>query len=239
MTFKDRIQLKLWDANFHIQKTYISLKTYFEFQEKKSKTMIMAAFILLSLLSVSMTAIPEKNYMIQLPDTDLSLMYGITEKFVLAEKIQEIPKIETPDTIEQYRKNMPRWFIETVILVESEGNHNAVSYAGFEYGAGLMQVSQVAVIEYNKFHGTNWTQWQVYTDKDLNIKVGCWLLNHYYELLDYPAFDDLYMAFNVGIGNYINYYHNYKSGYNSTWQPYSSMIRYYNKEIEVLSKMLS
>jgi hypothetical protein len=144
----------------------------------------------------------------------------------ITEVFEEIVEPEVPHYLDQFRGELPIWFIEVVILVESEGNPRAVSYAGIEAGAGLMQVSDVARRDYNNNHGTSYTTQDLF-DPAINIMIGCWLLNHYEKQLGSSNPERLYVAYNAGIGNCLKYYYtHYSKGIHPSGTRYRSLERY-------------
>lgn len=102
--------------------------------------------------------------------------------------------------------------IMSMIGVESNFRPDVDSRLGAEYGRGLCQVSEKALLEYNWHNEFG----DIYESKDLynyeiNIKVACW---YYARLRDHykkgPNFGDIFSAYNRGpydkkyATNYVN-----------------------------------
>jgi soluble lytic murein transglycosylase-like protein len=141
---------------------------------------------------------------------------------------ETLPSIEeeVEEMIMAQHGRLSKEFIDIVILVESEGNHRAVSWAGFEKGAGKMQISDIARREYNNRNGTSYTQHDLF-NPEINVMIGCWLLNDYAQQLGDLTYEQLYVAYNVGIGNYIKYYNShYSKGLMPNGGKYTSLDRY-------------
>ena len=101
---------------------------------------------------------------------------------------------------------------EDIVQLESGGNNLAVSE---KLAIGSMQITNVALQDYNKFHKTEYTQEHLYISK-INKKIGVWMLSQRipYYLKEYNIPNTLtykLIIYNWGIGNFVNWY---KSGRN-------------------------
>lgn len=91
-------------------------------------------------------------------------------------------------------------FILSLIGVESKFNPTADSYLGARYGRGLMQVSEIALEEYNNWHSPEqWISIDMLYIPSINIKVGCWILAHNRDHYKVPPTGiDTCSAYNLG-----------------------------------------
>lgn len=80
--------------------------------------------------------------------------------------------------------------------IESKFNKYANSYKGEKYGRGLGQVSEIALIEYNRLTKSNYKPNDLY-NIEINIKVSCWLINHYMTTYGFTE-DESIQAYNIG-----------------------------------------
>lgn len=128
------------------------------------------------------------------------------------------------DVIETYRGVFSPREIEIIILTESNGVANAVSPAGEIYGIGLMQISSIALKEFNQTYSTAYRIEDLY-DPFLNIEIGCWILNYYYRAIPNPDLYKVYNAYNVGLSNHRSNYNYYQNHQNPNGTSYKSLKR--------------
>lgn len=85
--------------------------------------------------------------------------------------------------------------------VESDFLPTANSYLGPEYGRGILQVSEIALLDYNNRTGNSYEPQDLY-DYNICIDIGCWIYkqNIKYGVLNNT--DDLVIAYNTGHGTY-------------------------------------
>lgn len=74
----------------------------------------------------------------------------------------------------EYKYQVHPYFILAIIGVESNLKSSAVSCAGASNGRGLMQVSEIALKDYNISNKTNIKPEELF-DPYTNIKVGIWI----------------------------------------------------------------
>lgn len=104
-------------------------------------------------------------------------------------------------------------FLMRVIWTESEYKIDA---RNSKSGArGLMQITPIALKEYNRFNSPRLTFDDMW-DPELNVIVGTWLLEYYVERLTYlngvePTYQQLYVAYNAGYVDCWKYYDSYYS----------------------------
>ena len=113
-----------------------------------------------------------------------------------------------------------------IIATETNFKPYAVSCAGAKHGRGLMQVSEIALLDYNKSNGTKYAPKDLF-DIEINIRIGFWvyLQNAKYGLNKYDTIR-MVSAYNMGIGSvkrgkinykYVNKVIAFKNEYFSCW----------------------
>ncbi|MDR0568097.1 MAG: transglycosylase SLT domain-containing protein [Spirochaetaceae bacterium] len=128
------------------------------------------------------------------------------------------------DVIETYRGALSTREIEIIILTESHGLANAVSSGGESYGVGLMQISGIALKEFNQNRHTNYKIEDLY-DPFLNVEIGCWILNDYYKAIKNPDIYKVYNAYNVGLYNHRSHYAYYQNHKYPDGKSYNALKR--------------
>lgn len=138
--------------------------------------------------------------------------------------------------------SIPLDFLYSVIEAESEFSKDVNSRAGAVYGRGLMQVSEIALKEYNNWHTKNYTIKDLYTI-GTNLEIGCWYLTYCYSKVKVPNKDwrDAYCAYNVGPAHFNKYYKSLYSGWNynnrtKTWEKYGALKRL-DRKCERIAKL--
>jgi len=106
---------------------------------------------------------------------------------------------ETCVIIEKYCEKYSLYppVIIALVGVESNFRSKAVSYKGWEYGNGLMQVSYVVLKEYNKKHKTKYMVRDLYK-KEVNIEVGCWYYSRLHKVYKIKNTKANLSAYNMG-----------------------------------------
>ena len=91
--------------------------------------------------------------------------------------------------------NIPEKYVYAIIATESAGNPNARGSAG---EIGLMQISNLAAMNVNQIYGTDFDKDNLKNPYN-NILCGVMYLSiiHTY----FPNFNDVIMAYNIGMGN--------------------------------------
>jgi len=136
----------------------------------------------------------ESNKIVTVSVTN-SISYYTDIKTVPASLPVEKPVISSNNSI------LTNELLNAIIMTESNGNPNAVSYLGYNYGIGLMQVSKIGLKDYNLWNGTKYTQEDLF-NPSINIKVGSWIFihnTHYGVPKEVPA---LLTAYNAGVQYY-------------------------------------
>jgi soluble lytic murein transglycosylase-like protein len=97
--------------------------------------------------------------------------------------------------------NIDKNLILALASVESDFLPTANSYLGPEYGRGILQVSEIALLDYNNRTGNSYEPQDLY-DYNICIDIGCWVYkqNIKYGVLNNT--DDLVIAYNTGHGTY-------------------------------------
>jgi len=92
--------------------------------------------------------------------------------------------------------------IFSMIKVESNYILTIPSWKGSEYGRGLLQVSKIALLDFNNWTGNEYTSEDLYTIEK-NIEVGIWAFNQNYHYGVENGFEEgAIVAYNVGVGDY-------------------------------------
>jgi hypothetical protein len=128
--------------------------------------------------------------------------------------------------IELYKHVIDKQYLITLISIESQFNPNAKSYTGEWNGAGLCQVSQPGLDDYNRVHGTNYQRQDLY-NVDINIMIAVWIYDYnkrvYTNASDHR---ELYVAYNIGSGMYNSYSNLYMNGLTKNRGSYKSLDLY-------------
>lgn len=88
-----------------------------------------------------------------------------------------------------------------LMATESDFYYKADSCLGAKYGRGIMQVSERALQDYNKWNGTKYKPNDLY-NLEINLRVGFWVFNHNRKY-GIPKNDlkKSLSAYNLGAGN--------------------------------------
>lgn len=116
--------------------------------------------------------------------------------------------------------NIDKNLILALASVESDFIPTANSYLGPEYGRGILQVSEIALLDYNNRTGSSYEPQDLY-DYNICIEVGCWIYkqNIKYGVLNNT--DDLVIAYNTGHGTYKKQKEYLLNGYYSDGRKYT------------------
>lgn len=95
-----------------------------------------------------------------------------------------------------------KYTIVAMITVESSFIIRIPSHLGEKYGRGLLQVSEIALKDFNEWTSKNYTVEDLYTI-DRNIEVGVWAFNqNYYYGVETDFEHGAIIAYNVGANDY-------------------------------------
>lgn len=157
------------------------------------KRLVSVAVYLLFLINLTVAAILISR--INRPhDLQVQVVLPIeTEKVILEPVIFEEPEEILSDKV-----------LNAIIQTESEGNPNAISFLGYDYGIGLMQVSKIALLDYNLWNGTSYTQEDLF-NPDINVMIGSWIFMHNTHYGVPEELSALLTAYNCGAKYYKNY----------------------------------
>lgn len=116
-------------------------------------------------------------------------------------------------------------------LIESGNNEKAIST---ENAIGSMQITQISLDEWNKFHPNEQYTFDDLFIRKINIKIGKWMLSKqipmYLKQNNIPnSLNYKLIIYNWGIGNFINWY---KNGANYSKLPEetkSYLLKYWQK----------
>lgn len=116
--------------------------------------------------------------------------------------------------------NIDKNLILALASVESDFLPTANSYLGPEYGRGILQVSEIALLDYNNRTGNSYEPQDLY-DYNICIDIGCWIYkqNIKYGVLNNT--DDLVIAYNTGHGTYKRQKDYLLNGYYSNGRKYT------------------
>lgn len=116
--------------------------------------------------------------------------------------------------------NIDKNLILALASVESDFLPTANSYLGPEYGRGILQVSEIALLDYNNRTGSSYEPQDLY-DYNICIDIGCWVYkqNIKYGVLNNT--DDLVIAYNTGHGTYKRQKDYLLNGYYSNGRKYT------------------
>lgn len=102
----------------------------------------------------------------------------------------------------------PKIDISIIAEIESSNNPKAVSYKGAKYGRGLLQISEVALQDYNAANSSEVAPEQLY-NPEVNLRVGKWYFGQIRRYLSHfsikPTLEHILIAYNFGIGNLRKY----------------------------------
>ena len=126
-----------------------------------------------------------------------------------------------------------------MIATESRFITKEESFLGAKYGRGLMQVSEVALKDYNDWNGTKYTAEDLYK-ANTNIMIGCWTLNQQKRYLsnmmknrgisECVSDSDMAISFNVGCYDFIKNRHDLRNGlFNGEKYSYLTNVQNFRK----------
>lgn len=155
------------------------------------------------------TPIPEKvvgNAEIELPETievkmsEVERIRNLILTMYPAVNKDNLIKYQAMVDIYSKKYGFDSEFILALIAVESKFNPTANSYLGAEYGRGLMQISEIALEEYNNWHyPEQHVSIEMLYLPYINIQVGCWTLAHNRDHYKVPSMGiDTCTAYNMG-----------------------------------------
>jgi hypothetical protein len=207
--------------------------------------------LLLSLLFCSLVVC--LNILFILTVTPQKREYEIPQEIMLPTVMEEIEVVQVPlrirvshisnvkefqqivDCVFSYQDIINPITLLAIISSESDFTYNIDSFLGAKYGRGLMQVSDIALLEYNNRNKTNIEVSELY-DIETNIKVGVWVFlnNERYIKSNNPI--DLYLCYNIGCGIYNKYRDVYYGGYTESGKSYEALTRFI-KILDTYSKL--
>lgn len=129
--------------------------------------------------------------------------------------------------------NIDKNLILALASVESDFLPTANSYLGPEYGRGILQVSEIALLDYNNRTGSAYKPQDLY-DYNICINVGCWI---YKQNIKYGVInntDDLVIAYNTGHGTYKRQKEYLLNGYYNDGRKYTYLDNVKNTAQEFL-----
>ena len=85
-----------------------------------------------------------------------------------------------------------------LIAQESHFKSKARSHAD---ARGLMQVTPIALRDFNRIHGTDYTEQDLYND-GINLMIGCWTLDRQRKYIGSNDMDECIISYNSGAGNF-------------------------------------
>jgi hypothetical protein len=182
--------------------------------------------------SKSTVIIQENNTTVQ------NVVYEIVEvKDFVAELVGETPDSHyITSTILKYcvLYDVPLRVGLALAYAESSFTSNAISHIGAMHGRGLLQVSEIGLQDYNKSHISTYTTNDLF-NTDINVKIGLWLYKHGFPgyvkyQMDYYQ---MYCLYNVGFGNYNDYYAFYMNAVSPSGSYYGALTNFKRRMEEV------
>jgi len=125
--------------------------------------------------------------------------------------------------------DIPVSVIYALIETESDGINGRVSKANC---VGLTQVSEHALKQYNCVHDTEYTLLECKDNISINLEVGVWYYDWCIQQVKETkhVWQNAYLMFNVGYGNYKRFYYDWIEGINPfNGNKYSALTRFKNK----------
>jgi soluble lytic murein transglycosylase-like protein len=122
--------------------------------------------------------------------------------------------------------------------VESDFIKNAVSKSGAKYGRGIWQVSEIALADYNRIHKTSYRAQDLF-DIKINAEIAAWVFVHNINYGVTNKYSDLYIAYNIGCGEWKLQAETIKAGLGSgrNWKRLNSYLSRLNIT-DILEKRL-
>lgn len=151
-------------------------------------------------------------------------------------KAAEYVKTENAERISQVafqmkeKYDLPLYIIFAIIDTESEFHRNINSRIGKKYGRGLMQVSEICLQDFNDKSGERKRSKDDLYYIGVNMNIGCWYFSRLYNLKMINSYDEAYVAYNVGIGNFTKYKNKYMRNRTLENEKYNALLRFQEKE---------
>lgn len=136
--------------------------------------------------------------------------------------------------------DIPIHVIYTIIKTESNFKPSIDSKSGAKYGRGLMQVSEIALKEYNGYHKEKRYVPDLY-NVEWNMEIGCWYYRHIYDKYakepekSQLTWGDLYCAYNVGYSDFIKNKDSYRKGWDPTRKINYTALKHWNTNFKEVS----
>ena len=130
--------------------------------------------------------------------------------------------------------DLPAEVVCALVQAESDGINGRVSSANC---VGLTQVSEGAVVQYNRVNGTSWGLMDCKDDAGLNLEVGLWYFNWCVQQVKDTKYkwQNAYLMFNVGYGYYKKFYYEWVGGRNPLNGKSYGALRRFNGKLEAAS----
>lgn len=151
-------------------------------------------------------------------------------------KAAEYVKTENAERISQVafqmkeKYDLPLYIIFAIIDTESEFHRSINSRIGKKYGRGLMQVSEICLQDFNDKSGERRRNKDDLYYIGVNMNIGCWYFSRLYNLKIINSYDEAYVAYNVGIGNFTKYKNKYMRNRTPENERYNALLRFQEKE---------
>ena len=115
-------------------------------------------------------------------------------------------------------------FNVTTVLAVIAQESNYISSARSKADArGLMQVTPIALKDFNRYHNTSYTESDLYND-GINIMIGCWTLDRQKTYIGTDNLASCIISYNSGASNFKNNKSNYLDKYS-----YLEKVQYYEQ----------
>lgn len=111
--------------------------------------------------------------------------------------------------------------VTTILGLMAQESHYISKAKSKANAKGLMQVTPIALKDYNRYHNTSYIESDLYDDR-INIMIGCWTLNRQKKYIDSDNIDECIISYNSGSTNFKNNKSDYLNKYT-----YLDMVKYY------------
>lgn len=136
-------------------------------------------------------SVPEVNVREKVVSRMIELSYGS----VTGEKAETILSL-----VEEYSFRYG-FDVPTVLGLITQESHFKSRAKSYMDARGLMQVTPIALSDYNRIHGTDYTEQDLYND-GINVMIGCWTLDRQRKYIGSDNMDECIISYNSGAGNF-------------------------------------
>lgn len=128
-------------------------------------------------------------------DEIVSRMVELSYGSITSEKAKTILSL-VEEFSERYSFSVP-----TVLGLITQESHFKSKARSYMDARGLMQVTPIALRDFNRIHGTDYTEQDLYND-GINLMIGCWTLDRQRKYIGSDNMDECIISYNSGAGNF-------------------------------------